>query len=401
MEGYLMERFWLFHDTPEKLWSDWRWQFRNRLRNSSNILRFFPNLPGPEQSAFQNYIQRYNISLTPYVLSLIETDTRGNPMPDDPVWNQFKYLSRDEMAGCNDYDGVNINWENPAELPTRLLQHKYPDRAIIRIINHCFGHCNYCYLTSRVLDRETLKNRESFGKAWAGTIAYLKVHPEIRDVLISGGDPLLIGNEQLERIFNDLADIPSLQTIRLNTRVLTFNPYRIDHELAAIFKKYRLTVLEIHMAHPREMNETVDKALQVFDEVGYRPLMLWRAPLLKGINDSVSILEELFIKLYSRRILPYYLFHYAPYTLGRSRFGLSIREGCQLLTALRRTIPGPAFPKYTLFHVEGKQDIPLEPEGTPEFQYITEASGRPAVRFKNWKGNWVTYPDLPYEKAND
>jgi L-lysine 2,3-aminomutase len=97
--------------------------------------------------------------------------------------------------------------------------------------------------------------------------------------------------------------------------------------------------------------------------------------------------------------MPYYIFHYAPYTLGRSRYGLSIRDGCELLSALRRTIPGPAFPKYTLFHIEGKHDIPLDPEGTPTFQYTFDNLKRPIVRFKNWKGNWVTYPDLPYDKV--
>ncbi len=398
-KGISMKRFWLFQDVPDELWRNWRWQFKNRLRNSSDILRFFPNLPGPEILAFQNYIQRYNISLTPYVLSLINTDERDNPVQDDPVWNQFRFLSPDEMTGCDDYDGVNINWESPSELPTRLLQHKYPDRAIIRIINQCFGHCNYCYLTSRVLDREALRDREDYRTAWLRTLEYLKARPQIRDVLISGGEPLMLSNERLKSLLSDLSDIPSLQTIRLNTRAFTFNPYRIDRELVEIFKKYRLTALELHIAHPREMNDSMDQVLQMFDDAGYRPVMLWRSPLLKGINNSVEILEELFFKLYSRRILPYYIFHYAPYTLGRSRFGLSIREGCELLAALRRCIPGPAFPKYTLFHVEGKQDIPLELEGTPTFQYIRDESGRPAVRFKNWKGHWVTYPDLPYEKT--
>ena len=116
-------------------------------------------------------------------------------------------------------------------------------------------------------------------------------------------------------------------------------------------------------------------------------------------NDSENVLKELLVKLYQRRITPYYLFHFAPYALGRTAHGISIRRGAELLSRIRRQIPGPAFPQYALFHIAGKHDIPLDPGGTPNFIYGRDDKNRPIVRFKNWKNDWVTYADVEDEPA--
>lgn len=389
-----MKRFWLFEDIPDDLWLDWKWQYKNRLHNNSAIRSFFPNISRSDERAFNHYTKRYFLSVTPYVLSLVDLDPEKNPKQNDPIWNQFRFLSEGEMQGDTDYDGTTQNWERPHEMPTTILHHKYPDRAIVRISNSCFGHCNYCYLTSRILDRDAAGSRRDAKQEWERSLEYLRAHREIGDVLISGGDPLLLSNERIAGILSSLAGVPSIKSVRINTRVFTFNPYRFDEELVSIFKQYRLTALEMHMAHPRELTGIVDEKLGLFESVGYRPLLLWRSPLLQGINSSRDVLEELFIKLYRRRIKPYYLFHYAPFSIGRARYGVSIRNGIRLLEGLRRSIPGPAFPEFTLFHVEGKCQIPFEPEGTPNFRYTRDAEGKPVVEFKNWKDHWVTYPDV-------
>lgn len=389
-----MDRFWKFRDVPEDLWMDWKWQLKNRLSNNSDLKGIFPNISIKELNGFRDYVKKYNFAITPYTLSLVGLDEELNPKKDDPVWSQFRFYSKEETEGVSDYDGRRENWEESSEMPTRILQHKYPDRAIIRIINTCFGHCNYCYLTSRVLDKDTSKDKKGDGSEWEKTLRYLRNKPAVRDVLISGGEPLLLNNERLERIFFDLSLIPSIRSIRLNTRTLTFNPYRFDKDMVSLFKKYRLTALEIHTVHPVEINDVFDERLKLFDDMGYRPMILWRAPLLKGINDKVEVLEELFMKLYERRITPYYLFHYAPFTLGRSTYGLGVRKGSMLMAELRRRIPGPAVPRYTLFHIEGKQDIPLEQEGNSSFIYTSDEKGNPVVKFKNWKNKWVEYPDI-------
>lgn len=389
-----MKRFWKHAKVSETEWSDWRWQQRNRLDSDSDLKSFFPNVTVQQQEAFHSYIRKFNLAITPYVLSLIEYDGRLNPIKSDPIWNQFRFLKDNERSGATDYDGTQENWESSEEMPTPILHHKYPDRAIFRIINTCFGHCNYCYLTSRVLDKERQKEKTGDSADWNKSIDYLRANPQIRDILISGGDPLIMENDRIDRLLTGLSQIKSVQTVRINTRVLTYNPYRFDQELARIIKKHRVTALEIHIAHPRELSDVVDERLALLDEAGYRPLILWRAPLLYGINDSEGVLKELLVKLYQRRITPYYLFHFAPFALGRTAHGVSIRQGAELLSKIRREIPGPAFPQYALFHIDGKHDIPLDPGGTPDFVYARDDKDRPVVRFKNWKNRWVTYADV-------
>lgn len=387
-----MNKFWKFKDVDDAQWSDWQWQLKNRLSGNCDIRDYFPNMPEKERLDFAAYSTKFSFAITPYTLSLIELDDKLNPQKNDPIWNQFRFYNEEEISAPSNYNGIGENWETADEMPTRMLHHKYPDRAIIRLADSCFSYCNYCYLTARVLDKDPLLNKST--NDWQQTLDYLRETPQIKDVLLSGGDPLMLNNDRLDKIFHDLSGITSIESIRLNTRIFTFAPYRFDHNLALLFKKYRLTALEIQIVHPREINDVVDERLRIMDEVGYRPLILSRAPLLKDINDSEETLKELFLKLYRRRITPYYLFHSAPFTLGRSQLGLSVKKGSRLLQKLRREIPGPAMPRYTLFHIEGKHDIPLDPEGSDTFIYTRDDKNNPIVKFKNWKNHWVTYPDL-------
>jgi lysine 2,3-aminomutase len=390
-----LKRFWKFQDVAPEQWTDWRWQQRNRLSSQSNILSFFPQLPAEGQHSFAAWARRFNLGITPYLLSLMETGVDHTPLEDDPLWNQFRFHEGSAAADIlQTRETQEERWELPEEMPTSILQRTYPDRAVFRLVNTCFGFCNYCYLTARVLEREQSQKRVAGAAEWEASLKYLRAHPQVRDVLLSGGEPLLLDNERLERVFFDLSRIESVRTVRINTRVFTFNPYRVDRDLVRLFKKYRLTAMEIHLAHPREITEVVDERLALFDEEGYRPTILWRSPLLQGVNDSEEVLTELLFKLYERRIIPYYLFHIAPFTLKRSSHSLSIRKGAELMRRIRRRVPGAAFPRYTLWHLTGKQDIPLEPEGTPTFVYTQDEAGHPIVRFLNWKKEWVTYPDV-------
>ena len=392
-----MKRMYLFKDVPETDWIDWKWQLRHSITHHNDIREAFPNLPDHQVAEFKAYVEKYKFSLTPYLLSLIELDDNLNPKENDPIWNQFRFLK--EIAEGTSYEVAETeeNWENADEMPTKILHHKYPDRAIIRATQSCMAYCNYCYLTSRILDKETTDSKAGDKEEWQKSIEYLHSKDEIRDVLISGGDPLVLTNDRIESMLRDLRSVKTIRTIRLNTRALTFNPYRFDTGLAEIFKKYDLTALEVHICHSRELTDVADDCLKVFDESGHRPMILWRAPLLSRVNDSEEVLEDLFLNLYARRIIPYYLFHYAPFTLGRGFQGVPIRKGSKIMKSLRRKIPGPAFPRYTLFHLEGKQDIPLDDEGNHTFKYEV-SKGKRIVRFENWKGNTVTYPDVQGEE---
>jgi len=388
-----MKRHWKYTDIPDRLWLDWRWQLKNRFHNGSDISNFFPNISEESRRDFAAYVAKFNVSITPYTLSLIHLDNKLNPLVVDPIWNQFKFLSPDELRGDGAYDAVHTNWELSKEMPTPILHHKYPGRALLRVVNSCHGYCSYCYLTKRTLDVSKKWRFAASPAVWERSLRYLRANPDISDVLISGGDPLLLPNDALDKILSDVAAVSSVKTIRINTRALTFNPFRVNPGLAAILKKYRVTVLEIHLAHPNEITPEFDSALEVLDNGGHRPLILWRSPLLRGINDSVATLKELLLLLYARRIVPYYLFHNAPYSLGREYYGTSVKRGINLMKELRRALPGPSFPRYTLFHPTGKQDIPLETGGTSEFRFCRDSAGKPAVKFRNWRGRTVFYPD--------
>lgn len=158
-----MKNFWKYREAKNEYWTDWKWQAKNRLTNNSNISDFFPNISNSEKALFSEYSQKFNLSLTPYILSLIEIDGNLNPLVGDPIWNQFRWLPLDRLICEDGYDGVTKNWELKKEMPTNILHHKYPDRVILRITNSCIGYCNYCYLTDRTLDinkKKTLSNRK-------------------------------------------------------------------------------------------------------------------------------------------------------------------------------------------------------------------------------------------------
>jgi lysine 2,3-aminomutase len=380
-------------DKNNKNWKNWKWQLQNRI-TGNNYLNTFPNLSEKDISLIQSYCTDFNFAITPYTLSIIEIDDKGNPLINDPIWRQFQFKTNIENYESADYDGTTDNWEITTEMPTPILHQKYPGRALLRIVDQCFGYCNYCYLTKRILDKNIKVQNGGKNDQWQNTLAYLRKSSDINEVLISGGDPLILDNEKLDIILFDLSKIESIKNIRINTRAFTFNPFRIDNDFVRLVDKYKITAIEIHACHHRELTDEFDNSLNLFDEIGYRPLFLWRTPLLKGINDNLEVLEKLFLGLYSRRIIPYYLFHFTPFALGRSSLGVSVRRGVKLLKQLRRRIPGPAFPRFTLFHISGKHDIPLEIEGTSEFIYDKDESGNPVVNFKNWKNEWVTYPDV-------
>jgi len=380
-------RFWKPPRTLAGDWRDWRWQQQHQLYNQSGAEAYFPNLTGTALSEFGEVGGCAQWGMTPHLLSMVAVDRKGNPDPLDPVWLQVKPLRQAVAASAG--------WEAPGELANPVLHQKYPDRAILRVSNQCFSYCNYCYLPHRTLNPKTKHEFACTPRAWQAALRRLREKPAIRDVLLSGGEPLMLPDPAIASMLADLRRIPSLRAIRLNTRALTFNPFRITPGLAKAFKTHKLTVLEIQTNHPREITPEFDQALARLEAGGHRPLIVNRAPLLAGVNDSYEVLEELCLKLYERRIHFYYLFHCAPGSPGRAARGTSIRQGVRILSRLRRRIPGPAFPRYTLFHPGGKQDIPLEASGTPEFRYEQDRRGRPIVRFRNWKNRWVTYPDIP------
>ncbi len=302
--------------------------------------------------------------------------------------------------GHDAYNGID-NWESPAEFPTSNLHHKYTNRALVRFRN-CFGYCNFCFEALGTLEKNPAKEKLFISQDWEKSLQYLRDRLEIEEVVLSGGEPLLNSDIKLEKI---LGDISALQTPdgrqkirfkRIHTRVTTFNPYRLTSELAKMLAEYRVNEIALNVAHPLEITSDFEEAVGRIRENGgrYTPLIVAHTPLLEGVNDNVEILWELFSRLYENNIKPYYLLHTMPHTPYADRQRISVRDGVRLIKTLKRHKSNIALPEYVIVHYDGKQTVPLEINGTPEFQYMQDKKGNQIVRFLNWKGKWVEYPDV-------
>ena len=382
----------------EKEWKDWRWQQRNSLHSGRDISRFYPNFPESEIGEIARYEQERRWGITPYTLSLMELDEQGNPSPSDPLVKQTfpirGFAIDTSVDSYVDNVSTNKNWELPGDMKTPILQHKYTQKVLFRIPNACLAYCGFCFEVERVEDKRAKKQGVN-ENLWRQSIDYIKGHPEVMEVILSGGEPLLLDNETLEEKLSDIRSIPHIKAIRVHTRALTFNPYRIDEDLVEIFKKYRVNEMGIHMCHPNELTPEVKEALGKFDEQGYGGILkMGQTPLLKGINDNKEVLQELFIRMYTEfGIKPYYLLHSIPWSPGANQYRTDVKTGVRIINAMKGHIPNIAIPEYIIVHHTGKKTVPLEPGGTPEFQYTQNENGHPIVRFRNWKGNWETYLD--------
>tara|TARA_Y100000310_G_C20684179_1_gene817931 strand:- start:59 stop:1048 length:990 start_codon:yes stop_codon:yes gene_type:complete len=321
-------------------------------------------------------------------------DDQNNPNPKDPLVRQLfpiRGFSLDDAV--DSYEArEGPNWELPDEFPTPQLQRKYRGKAIIRT-DECLAYCGFCFEVERVEDKTVSRKRGIFSQMWDKTLDYLRDHEEIIEVIFSGGDPLLVNTEVLDSRLADIRDIPHIRFIRLHTRALTFNPYRFDDELVDVLKKYSVTAIGFHITHSNELTEEAREVGERFSEHGFRCIEYANIPLLCGVNDEVETMRELFLDLYGFGIKPYYLFHGMPGSPASDTFRTSVRTGVSLINALKRDDPNLAIPEYVIVHHTGKHTVPLEENGTPEFQYTQNHDGHPIIKFKNWRGNWETYLD--------
>ena len=375
-------------------WVNWKWQEQNAVHSVEKLLEVFPNLSNHTKYSLQRASQHLRFKLTPYMLSLIQVDESQQPLLSDPIWNQFIPNLNEETERQFEISDFEENWEMPEEMINPILQHKYLNRVNFRIQNSCLGYCMYCFEAKRVLDR--FSSKESFKlKYFEDSLEYIKSHKEISEVVISGGEPLVLSNDKLKFFLSEIRKIPQIVAIRIQTRAFVHNPFRLDDELISILKQFDVTAMAFHISHPREISGDARKMIQRFSDLGCRTMLLSHIPLLKGINDSVEILSELFMKLYSLKIKPYYLLHAMPDTIGSKKFRTSVQKGVHLLKRIKRNFSNPALPEYVIVHKKGKHTVPLELSGTPEFIYKNGY-----IEFLNWKNEWCIYEDFIDDKNN-
>ncbi|MBI4451482.1 radical SAM protein [Candidatus Woesearchaeota archaeon] len=270
---------------------------------------------------------------------------------------------------------------------------------------NCFGYCNFCFEALGTLEKNPSPEKLFLWSDWQKSLEYITRHPEIEEVILSGGEPLLNSDSKLERILSDISNIKNTQGgkvrfKRIHTRVLTFNPYRITDDLAKLLGDSRVNEIAFNVAHPSEITPEFEESVgRIREGAGkYAPLLVIHTPLLKGVNDNTDVLWELFARAYENNIKPYYLLHTMPHTPYANQQRISVRDGIKLLKPLWRKKSHVALPEYVIVHYGGKHTVPLELEGTPEFQYTKDANNNPIIRFLNWQDKRVEYPDAAHSR---
>lgn len=349
-------------------WDNWHWQLGNRIEDL-DVLASYITLSDEQYQEISEVSELYRWAVTPYYLALIDPDD-----PEDPIRKQCIPTGL-EMDMTGESDPMCEEFTSPAGNITR----RYPDRLILNVTNACAMFCRHCQRRRRIGSFDTASTRAVLDES----IDYIRQNPEIRDVLITGGDPLTLSNSQLDYIISAVRSIPSVEIIRLGTRTLVTMPQRFDNELLEILERNHPIYLNTHFNHPRELTPEAAKAAAHLAKAGVP--MGNQMVLLGGINDDKFIVEKLNHELLMARIRPYYIFH-AKLVKGTLHFRTSIDKGLEIMEHLRGRTSGMAIPTYILNAPGGLGKIPLLPE------YIIERTDE-SVTLRTWEGKLVQYPN--------
>ena len=351
-------------------WSDYKWQLRNRV-NTLSDLESRINLTDVERAGVLLAGNKLAMSITPHFLNLIDKDD-----PEDPIRRQI--IPRIE-EGWTAPEELSDPCGEDSHMPVPGLVHRYPDRVLFLVTDRCASYCRYC-TRSRVVSGVGEQHLEM---NWEAAFKYLEAHTEIRDVLLSGGDPLLLTDSILDRLLTRLRSIPHIQFVRIGSRIPIFLPQRITPELCEMLRKHHPLFISIHTNHPRELTSEVREGLGRLADAGI-PLGN-QSVLLRGVNDSVEVQKALVHKLLMCRVRPYYLYQCDLIT-GSSHLRTSVAEGVSIIEGLRGHTTGYAIPQYVIDGPGGGGKIPLNPN------YVVEtAPGK--VTLRNYEGGIFEYPD--------
>jgi len=369
-------------DVPSDQWEDWRWQMQNAIRTTSQLAEFFP-YTSDELEALQSLEEKYKLAIPPYYFSLIDTDN-----PRDPIALQ----SLPSTLELSSTSGVELEdpLEEDKDSPVPGLTHRYPDRALLVTTHVCTMYCRFCTRKRVTMDRDGWDAPSHNDQRM---IEYVREHSEIRDVIVSGGDPLSLPPNKLKWFVTELAAIDHLDVIRLGTRVPVTLPHRLyDKSLIDMLQAAGKIWIQTHFNHPREITPETAKAVRNLVNAGM-PVSN-HAVLLKGVNDSVATMRSLVRALLRIKVRPYYLFHCDPVT-GAGHFRTSVWKGLEIMEGLRGHVSGLAVPTYVVDGMHGAGKIPLMPN------YLVSASEN-AVVLRNYEGLLFRYsPEDKVATSND
>ena len=361
-------------------WNDWRWQLKNRITTVEQLERLMPTLTPEERAGTILANTKLALAITPYFFNLIDPADENCPI-------RWQVVPRIEETNTASWEMTDPCGED-SHSPVPGLVHRYPDRVLFLVTDRCAAYCRYC-TRSRLVSNAT---GYDFHPEFDRQIEYIRQHPEVRDVLLSGGDPLLFSDEKLEYLLSRLRAIKHVEFLRIGTRIPIFLPQRITPELCAMLKNFHPLFISIHSNHPRELTIEVRDALGRLADAGI-PLGN-QSVLLRNVNDDVTVMRALVQKLLMCRVKPYYIYQ-CDLISGSAHLRASVRKGLEIMDGLRGHTTGYAVPQYVIDAPGGGGKVPVSPEYVLSrnadrvvlrnyegkvFEYIEGANGAPQYK---------------------
>ncbi len=362
-----------YPQVPDKEWNDWHWQLRNRITSFQELARFL-RLSDAERLSADRPEAMFPLAVTPYFLSLIDSDHPDHGLRRTVIPNAQEYYHAPGEAEDP------LGEENDSPLPG--LVHRYPDRVLFLVTDYCSTYCRYC-TRSRIVGKK--QSQRLSQERWQKALQYIADTPAVRDVLLSGGDPLTMSNDRLEWLLARLRQIPHVEIVRIGTKVPVVLPQRITPALIRMLKRYHPLWLSIHFAHPDELTPETQAACRRLADGGI-PLGS-QTVLLAGVNDNVDTMKRLYQGLLKIRVKPYYLYQCDP-IVGSKHFRTPVSKGLEIIQGLRGHTSGYAVPSYVIDGPGGGGKIPLLPG------YVIGRDGND-ILLKNYQGRICRYPDTP------
>ncbi|TGC11156.1 lysine 2,3-aminomutase [Methanolobus halotolerans] len=354
-------------------WKDWKWQIKHCVKDIDTFetlldIEFEPE----ERKLLEETLQKFPLSITPYYLSLIEAEDLKN----DPIFMQA-FPSPKELLVAE--DEMNDPLSEDEDSPVPGITHRYPDRVLFHVSNICSMYCRHCTRKRKVGDVDSVPDKAEVQKG----LDYIAAHPEVRDVLLSGGDPFMLSDDYLDWVLTELRLIPHVEVIRIGTRMPVVLPYRVTDQLVEVLKRHHPVWVNTHFNHPREVTSSSREALRKMADAGI-PLGN-QTVLLSGVNDCYRIMKRLFHKLVENRVRPYYLYQ-CDLSEGLTHFRTSVGKGIEIMENLVGHTSGFAVPTYVIDAPEGGGKIPILPT------YMISRSTHKVI-LRNYEGVITSYKE--------
>src|SRR6266404_4393525 len=361
--------FW--SDVPDANWDDWRWQLKHRIVNLDQLHRLMPTLTPEEYAGAKLANHKLALAITPYFFNLIDPADENCPIR----WQVIPRVEETQTASWEMSDPCGED----AHSPVPGLVHRYPDRVLMLVTDRCAAYCRYC-TRSRLVSNAT---GYDFHPEFDRQIEYIRDNPAVRDVLLSGGDPLVFSDEKLEHLLSRLRAIPHVEFLRIGTRIPIFLPQRITPALCEMLRKYHPLFISIHSNHPRELTTEVRDALGRLADAGI-PLGN-QSVLLRHVNDDATVMKAHVQKLLMCRVKPYYIYQ-CDLIAGSAHLRASVRKGLEIMEKLRGHTSGYAVPQYVIDAPGGGGKVPVNPE------YVLSRNADRVV-IRNYEGKIFEYPE--------